>query len=330
MEVFPGVYQLKIPIPNNPLGFINAYLVKTPEGSLLIDTGWNTDQSFEALEQQLAEAGVTFDNLKYIAITHIHPDHYGLVGRLAKYTKARLIIHEIERSLLYSRYVNYDDLLNEMDQWLKINGVPSSDRPKLRMASLEILGMVEVAMPDQVVHGGEHITLGDFDLEIVWTPGHSPGHICLYDRARKVLFSGDHILQKTTPNVSMNSQSIGNPLVDYLNSLHQISKLPVDLVLPAHGQTFNHLPERLKELQHHHETRMNEIVAAFNGEPKTAYTIASSVTWYVPWQQLEPFSKRMAVTETLAHLELLLARGVLTKTMQDGFAWYSVANQNGA
>jgi len=330
MEVLPNVYQLKIPIPDNPLGFINAYLVKAHEGSLLIDTGWNTDQGFEALKLQLGEAGLTFEDLKYIAITHIHPDHYGLVGRLAKYTNASLIIHEIERSLLYSRYVNYDDLLNEMDEWLKVNGVPSSDRPKLRMASLEILGMVEVAMPDQVVHGGEHITLGNFDLEIVWTPGHSPGHICFYDRARKVLFSGDHILQKTTPNVSMNSQSIGNPLVDYLNSLHQISKMPVDLVLPAHGQPFNHLSERLRELQQHHENRLNEMVAAFNGEPKTAYTIAASVTWYVPWQELAPFSKRQAVTETLAHLELLLARGVLTKTMQDGIVWYSIAAQNGA
>src|SRR5512133_3438704 len=111
MEVLPNVHQLRIPIPDNPLGFINAYLVKADEGSLLIDTGWNSDEAFEALQGQLAEAGVTFKDLKYIAITHVHPDHYGLVGRVEKHTQAKLILHEAERSLLYSRYVNYDPLL---------------------------------------------------------------------------------------------------------------------------------------------------------------------------------------------------------------------------
>jgi glyoxylase-like metal-dependent hydrolase (beta-lactamase superfamily II) len=325
MEVLPNIYQLRIPIPDNPLGFINAYLVKTTDGCLLIDTGWNTDQAFEALSQQLAEAGVTFEDLKYIAITHVHPDHYGLVGRVEKFTRAKLIIHQLERSLLVSRYVSYDGLLEEMDRWLEINGVPSDDRPALQLASMEILGLVEVAMPDQVVHGGEHLCLGDFDLEIIWTPGHSPGHICLYDRSRKVLFSGDHILEKTTPNVSMNSQTISNPLVDYLNSLHQIAHYSVEVILPAHGKPFNGFQERLLEIEHHHEVRLNEMLAMFNGEQKTAYHIATDTTWFMPWEQLPPFSKRMAVTETLSHLELLLARGLLTKTMENGIVWYSAA-----
>ncbi len=322
MEVLPNIYQLRIPIPDNPLGFINSYLVKTAEGSLLIDTGWNTDQAFEALENQLGEAGVAFKDLKYIAITHIHPDHYGLVGRLEKHTQARLVIHEIERSLLDSRYVKTDGLLGEMDQWLEINGVPEKDRSTLNMASMEMLGLVAVAMPDQAVRGGEHITLGELDLEIIWTPGHSPGHICFYDRARKVLFSGDHVLQNTTPNVSMNSQSISNPLVNYLNSLHQIEHLAVDTVMPGHGKPFNQFSQRLAEIRQHHEDRLKEMLAMFNSEPKTAYTVAIATKWYLPWEQLPPFSKRMAVTETLSHLELLLARGRLSKTMQNGVVWY--------
>ena len=328
MEVLPNVHQLRIPIPDNPLGFINAYLVKSDEGSLLIDTGWNTDEAFEALEQQLAEARVTFKDLKYIAITHVHPDHYGLVGRVEKHTQAKLILHEAERSLLYSRYVNYDPLLNDMDQWLEINGVPARDRPRMKMASMEILGLVEVAMPDQIVHGGEHLVIGNYDLEIIWTPGHSPGHICLYDRARKVLFSGDHVLEKTTPNVSMNSQSVSNPLVNYINSLNQVAKLPVDLILPAHGKPFDHFQDRVKEIEHHHEARLKEMLGLFNNrKQKTAYEIATGTTWFLPWEKLPAFSKRMAVTETLSHLELLLARGALSKTMQDGIVWYALADE---
>lgn len=328
MEILPNIHLLKIPIPDNPLGFINAYLVKSSDGSLLIDTGWNTDQSFEALTRQLAEAGVTLSDLKYIVITHVHPDHYGLVGRLAKLTPAKLIIHEIERALLYSRYVDFKPLLEEMDCWLEINGVPAEERPKLQLASMEILGLVQVAMPDQLVHGGEHLRFGELDLEIIWTPGHSPGHICLFDRARGLFFSGDHILEKTTPNVSMNSQTITNPLVNYLNSLRQIAKLPVELVLPSHGEPFTGFQARVKEIETHHENRLKEMLAMFDDGPKTAYEIATHTTWFLPWNELPSFSKRMAVTETLSHLELLLARAQLTKTNQNGIVRYAAANHN--
>lgn len=325
MEVLPNIYQFKIPIPQNPLGFVNSYLVKTAEGCLLIDTGWNTDEAFEALTRQLSEVDVALDDLKYIVITHIHPDHYGLVGRLAKHTQAKLVIHAIERSLLDSRYVNYESLLEEMNSWLEINGVPTSVRPGLQLASMGMLGLVEVAMPDQVVHGGEHLILGDLDLEVIWTPGHSPGHISLYDRARRVLFSGDHILPKITPNVSMNSQTISNPLVDYLNALDEIAKLPVDMVMPGHGAPFGDLPARLEAIQQHHENRLVELLTICHGGEKTAYEIAVAATWYVPWEELPLFSRRMAVTETLSHLELLLARRSLHKALRNGIVWYSVA-----
>src|SRR5690242_11596456 len=100
MEVLPGVHRLKVPIPGNPLGYINTYLIRSDEGSLLIDTGWNTDEAFAALAIQFAEAGVSFADLRYIIITHVHPDHYGLVGRLTQHTNAELVLHEREQVLL--------------------------------------------------------------------------------------------------------------------------------------------------------------------------------------------------------------------------------------
>lgn len=324
MEVLPGVHQLKIPIPINPLGFVNAYLLKTRDGCILIDPGWNAADSFEAIERGLAEAGVGFGDLRYVVVTHIHPDHYGLVGHLAQLTDAKLVVHEIERTLLESRYVDYDDLLEEMDEWLRINGVPPSERATLQKASLGMLGLVAVEMPDQTVHGGERLVVGDFNLEIIWTPGHSAGHICLYDSARKALFSGDHLLEKITPNVSMTTQSRGNPLVDYLNSLSQIAELQVDLVLPGHGEPFRRFSERIEEMKQHHERRLNELLSICSDKPKTAYEIAKAATWFNQWDDMRSFTKRAAVTETLSHLELLVARCALTKTTRDGIVWYQV------
>ncbi len=328
MEVRPGVYRLRVPIPNNPLGFINAYLFKTTDGCLLVDAGWNTPEAFDALAAQLAEAGVGFGDLRYIVITHAHPDHYGLVGRLVEHTQAKLVIHEIEKSFLEARYLDAGPLLDEMDHWLRINGVPAEPLPEMSHGSMAVLGLVAVAMPDQVVHGGEHLRLGDLDFEILWTPGHSGGHICLYEARRRLLVSGDHVLPDTTPNVSMHVQSRGNPLADYLAALDRVARLPVDLVLPAHGEPFPGLQSRVAAIKAHHEHRKAEMLAALAGGPQTAYQVASVISWStggVPWDRLPAFLRRMAVTETLAHLELFFAQGCLSKGLEDGVVYYARA-----
>jgi len=333
MEITQGVHQIKVPIPDNPLGFINAYLVKTREGSLLVDTGWNTDEAFDTLEQQIHAAGSGWQDLRYIVITHAHPDHYGLVGRLVKLTPAKLVIHAIERSFVEPRYLNYDPLLDEMAEWLRINGVPERVCSTLSRASMAVLGMVAVAAPNQIVHGGEHLCLEGFDFEILWTPGHSAGHICLYERERRLLFSGDHVLPKITPNVSMHSQSIGNPLADYLSALHKVSNLPVDFVFPAHGEVFTDLHGRIEEIIQHHDERQAEILSVMTGDPHTAFQVAESIRWStggIPFAKLPPIQMRMAVTETLAHLELLSAKGGLEKSFINGLVWYTPATVPGA
>jgi glyoxylase-like metal-dependent hydrolase (beta-lactamase superfamily II) len=318
---------MKIPIPNNPLGNINAYLINTPDGSLLIDSGWNTEEAFESLKTQIESTGVTLADIKYIAITHIHPDHYGLVGRLEKYNQAKLIIHKIERSFLNARYLNTEELLNEMEHWLRINGVPANDHAAFTQESLAFLGLVDTALPVQEVQGGEHILLDDFDLKIVWTPGHSPGHICFYEQNRKILFAGDFILEKITPNISMSNQTSSNPLINYINSLNQVKSFDIDHILPGHGKSFTGFSERANQLIAHHEQRLEEMLALFQNEQKTAYQISLATKWFLPWERLPAFSKRMAVTETLAHLELLFARGSLQKRDQSGCIWYYPSNQ---
>ncbi len=328
MEVAPGIHLLKVPIPGNSLGFINAYLIKSGNESMLIDTGWNTDESFNSLTSQLNEVGASYESLKYIAITHTHPDHYGLVGRLEKFTKAELVIHELERSLLKSRYTHTEDVLDDMQQWLEINGVPDASRPLLQNASMAMLGLVAVALPDIIVWGGEHLKVGDFDIEILWTPGHSPGHICFFERNQQVLFSGDFILPRITPNISMHAKTIGNPLVDYMNALRQVAKLPATLILPSHGDPFQDLSKRAAEIMDHHEKRMQDILNVFSGKPETAYQIASEIPWSkkgTQWGDLSPLDQRMAITETLAHLELMTARGSLTKDLTNGLVWYEAA-----
>lgn len=328
MEFTENIFQMKIPIPDNPLGNINAYLIKTPEGSMLVDTGWNTQEAFDTLIGGMLSNGVNLSDLRYIFITHIHPDHYGLVGKLDKLTDAKLIIHKLDKDLLDSRYIQTNKLLDDMEEWLKVNGVPSNEQTYFSQASMNILGYVDVAMPDIVVNGGEIIKLGDFVFKVVWTPGHSPGHICLFEEKKKILISGDHILQKISPNISLNSQNVNNPLVDYLNSLENMKQLDVNLVLPGHGSPFSTYQERIIQLIQHHEDRLKEMQKFFKNGSKSAYQVAVETKWYLPWEKLPPFSKRVAVTETLAHLELLVAREELSRNYQSGIIKYFRENKN--
>ena len=315
-EVIPGIYQLKVPIPNNPLGYLNAYLVQGDDGWLLIDTGWNEEASFQSLKQQLEQMGVGFNDITQIVITHIHSDHYGLAGRIKKLTSARLLIHKADTPFIQSRYVNYDDLMARMGKIFHVHGVPDPELPQFQGASLPVLGFVEPVWPDAMLHGGEVLSTGRFNLQVIWTPGHSSGHVCLYEKDRKILFAGDHVLPVITPNISYHAESTANPLKDYIGSLHEIESLPVDVVLPAHEHMYTGFKERIKAILEHHETRMQAILDTIRKDPRTAYDISGRIPWEtmgVPWEKVSAFTKRAAVTETLAHLFSMEADGIVKR-----------------
>ncbi len=334
-EIVPGIYQLQLPIPDSRLGEVNTYLVQGDSGYLLIDTGWNTEEAFNALKNQLAEIGVNLEDISQIVVTHIHPDHYGLVGRLKHLSHAQLYLHELERSFIELRYINIGELLQQTEQWLHINGVPGDELPKLQTASVEMIKFIAPALPDVTLHGDETISTGSFSFKVMWTPGHSPGHISLYEPASKILISGDHILPTITPNIGSHPQSSRSPLDDYLNSLNALKQLDVNVILPGHENPFTGLGRRIEELIQHHKRRNSEILKTFGADSKTAYQISTEITWMsdvngVGWQNLGPWDKRLAVSETLAHLESMRFSGKVAKFSRDNTAYYSLSDMQQA
>lgn len=330
MEVVPGIYQLKLPlpVPNTQMADVNAYLIEGKKDWLLVDTGWNTRQTFAELEKQLKEIGVGFESISQIIITHFHPDHYGLAGKLKELSGARIALHQIEQGFIDSRYVNMDTLLAETADQLRLHGVPDDELPRLQRASLEVRKYVSPISAEITLHGGERIVHGSFDFEVVWTPGHSPGHICLYEPKRKVLLSGDHLLPTIFPNVGLHPQSGENPLGDYLHSLGVVERLDIDLVLPAHEYVFSSCRQRIKELYRHHDERKAAIMAVLKEGPKTAYEVSCRIPWIVNgatmfFAELLPLDKRLAVMSALAHLEPLCAEGKAQKFRRDDTLFYS-------
>ena len=327
VEIIPGIYQLPLPLPNSSLGYINTYLVQGNNGYLLIDTGWDTEEAFDSLKKQLTDIGINLEDVSQMVVTHAHPDHYGLAGKLKHLYGTKLALHCREKDFIESRYINMDGLLQQLAQWLQVNGTHRDELTELQTASLGMRKFVTPCLPDVTLYGYENITTGYFSLKVLPTPGHAPGHICLYEPTRKILFSGDHILPTITPHVGLHPQSSSNPLGDYLDSLNRLKQLDVKLVLPGHEHPFTDFKPRIEELIQHHKQRNLEILSALKANPKTAYQIATEITWMhdingVGWDKLGPWDKRMAVLETLSHLEAMRAMGEIDKFTRDNIIYY--------
>jgi len=321
MEIIPGIHQLQIPIPDNPLGHLNAYLIEGKNGWLMVDTGWDTPDAFSSLEAGLKSLGLVLSDISRIVITHVHPDHFGLAGKIKHLSpRTELLTHRWEAELIESRYIKVSELQDKMAVMLRRYGVPKTELSKLSSASMPALQFVTVALPDGVLYGGEIIRVGEFDLEIIWTPGHSPGHVCLFEPKNRILFSGDHILPSITPNISYHVQSGDNPLGDYIGALRKLRNLPVDKVLPAHEHVFTDLKGRIDEIIDHHAKRELEIQKVIDGGPLNAYEVSSRIAWNVSglaWEQFLPLQKRFAVMETIAHLEFMRWEGKVEKVSKD-------------
>jgi glyoxylase-like metal-dependent hydrolase (beta-lactamase superfamily II) len=317
-EIIPGIHWFQLPMivsEESGLAFVNSYVIRGNSGYLLVDAGWNTDESFAALKKGMAEIGSDIKDISQILVTHVHPDHYGMAGRIKKLSGASLAMHHIEKGFIESRYVSMELLLNQIGRLLMANGVPPKMIGSLSKATVGLERYIVPTQPDITLHDGETVSTGLFTFNVIWTPGHSSGHICLYEPEKKILLSGDHILPTITPNVSVHPQAIENPLGRYFASLNELKQLDVELALPGHEEPFTGFRKRVDKILEHHEQRNGEILAALADKSRTCFQIAREVRWGIKgsWSSLPDFHKRMALLETLAHLEMMAASGLVDR-----------------
>jgi glyoxylase-like metal-dependent hydrolase (beta-lactamase superfamily II) len=330
-EIMAGITQLHIPIPNNPLGFTNTYLLYGDDDYLMIDAGFNSDEALEALKQQLSEVHADLKKISKIVITHSHGDHIGLAGKLSELSGASIALHSIEVANRSPSPGN--PIAHWTSEWMRESGLPD-DAPPGPAFHAGMGRMPTIPEPDILLEDGQEIHFNGMDLRVIWTPGHSPGHICLYEAKRKVLFSADHVLPVTTPNISLRPGTGGNPLDDYLKSLRRVRDLDVDIVLPAHEQIFTNLRSRVDEILEHHHHRNEEIVGTLKTGPKTAYQISEQITWMpetgrTRFHNLNHWDQRMAVSEALAHITALREEGIIDRHISEGVVYYTITGRAG-
>jgi glyoxylase-like metal-dependent hydrolase (beta-lactamase superfamily II) len=309
-QVRPGLWSIPVPIPINPLRYVLVYAFESKDGITLVDAGWNTDEAWAALNDGIAHAGASMSDVTGVMVTHIHPDHYGLAGRVRETSGAWIGLHPADAGLLRERYVDTDELVERIKGLLAFSGVPEEMSLDLASSSLAIKSFVTMAPPDRLIEDGDALGIEGWDLRAIWTPGHSPGHLCLVDERAGLVLSGDHVLPRITPNISFYSQDFPNPLGDFLDSLNKIAVFEPDEVLPGHEYRFKGLRARSEALIAHHEQRLAEIMELLTRQPEqTCWELTTKLTWSRPFEEIPSFMQRAGNGETLAHLVLLELRG---------------------
>ena len=317
-EILPNLYRIKVPLPQNPLGFINSYVIKGKERSLIIDTGMNQKESEDALHYGLNELGIDLKKAD-IFITHFHEDHIGLVPSLAADTLT-VYFNKVESDIV-TQYISErpkSSWWESRSDFLRIRGFPEEELQRFvesdRGRGYQVRGRLNL----RIVKEGDTISIGKYSFRCIETPGHSPGHICLYEPEKRIFISGDHILGEITPIIPLYSEEM-NPLKDYLASLDKIQNLDVEYVLPGHGNTFGNFKARIKELKDHHQRRANEALTILEKGSQNPFQIASQMTWDIPepCDQFPPSQKWFACGETLAHLKYLEDEGKIQTRIQE-------------
>jgi glyoxylase-like metal-dependent hydrolase (beta-lactamase superfamily II) len=327
MRILNGVHQIKSPCPRSASWTTNVYVIEGSDGHILVDSGWDSQESLWALQEGLKMANLKLRDIKKVVITHIHPDHYGLSTKIKQICGAQVAMHRIEAGFISPRYKDFADLLTKTEELLRQNGVPEDELPQLTEASLWMNKHVTPDLADVMLEDGDIISNDSFRLEALWTPGHSLGHVCLYERNRKFIITGDHVLYETTPHVGFHPQSGDNPLGNYVSSLKKLESLKVHFILPGHGPMFNALGLRIDKILQHHEERKRAIMKSLRDGLKTAYAIAQEIPGMVnegntAFRDLGGWDKRRAVTETIAHLKLLVQENRVANVDMDSTSLY--------
>lgn len=319
-KIMPGLYKIEVPLPRNPLKALNSYVIKGPERNLIIDTGMNRKECSEVMLSALGELAVDLEKTDFF-ITHMHADHSGLLGTLASASSRVYCSGPDSEIILYTG--SWDDILKGAGR----HGFPEGQL----QSALEKHPGYKYSSRNPVkfstVTDGQGIAMGDYHFRCVATPGHTVGHMCLYEPDKKLLVSGDHVLADITPNISLFTNTEGNPLRDYLASLDKVCRLEVDLVLPGHRRVINNLRERAGQLKRHHAERAEEIIAILKKGAADGYTVASQMTWDLDcptWEQFPTPQKWFATGEAIAHLVYLENEGRAKSEIKKGIIEFSL------
>jgi glyoxylase-like metal-dependent hydrolase (beta-lactamase superfamily II) len=268
-----------------------------------------------ALVSGLGECGVDLRQADFF-ITHEHADHFGLAPTVAT-DGARIYLGQADAA-----DINAADAPGYWEReanFARMRGFPEEELEKAFASHPGRRYRAKSHISFSILKDGDTISIGDYLFKCIETPGHTEGHICLYEPSKKIFICGDHILVDITPNI-MFWLDEKNSLKEYLVSLDKVYDLDVELVLPGHRNIFRDQKKRIRELKQHHQIRLNEVISILGKGKQNVFQIASQMTWdigYKSWDLFPPAQKWFAFGEAIAHLKYLEEEGKVRREMQE-------------
>ena len=323
LDIAPGLKWLRLPLPFM-LNHINVWLLQDGDGWALVDSGLFTNTTREVWKQ-VFERYLDGAPLTRLLVTHLHPDHVGCAGWLARKFGIGLWMSRDE-------YLLARVLVADTGKPAPPEGVAFYTEAGLGQESLEhyiehfgAFGRVVSPMPESFhrLRDGMKLTIGEREWRIIIGRGHSPEHACLYNEDLNLLISGDQILPTISSNISVwPTEPAANPLEFWFQSLHMLKReLPEDvLVLPAHGKPFRGAHLRLDQLIEEHETGLAKL-RKLCSEPRRAVDVFPALFK----ARITQRNLMMATGEAISHLNYLLEQGEISVRRDEaGVNWYQM------
>ncbi|MYQ36284.1 MBL fold metallo-hydrolase [Streptomyces sp. SID4956] len=303
--VRPGLWALTLPLPGPP-DLVTVYVLETDAGPYLVDAGWDTEDGWRALSRGLAAIGTRVEEVRGVLVSHSHMDHYGLAPRIRASSGAWIALHPLDAAQLSHYRIDPAERLADV---LRRAGAPDTAVDRA-LAGLGKGRGHDAAAPDVLLEDGQRPEVPGWDLTALWTPGHSPGHLCFWEGRQRLLLAGDQVLPHTVVAVHEPEGPQDDPLGGYLESLDRLERLRPTEVLPAHEHRFTDLSGRVGELRAHHSGRVARVAEVLDAGPATAWELAGRVRSRGTLDDLHGFPLHVVVTRTLAQLSHLRRQGL--------------------
>jgi len=316
------LHTITLPTPFD-VGPINVYLLEGPELTL-VDTGARTSRTMEALRLGLDALGYQVRDIRQIIVTHAHADHFGMAAQIVAESGARVVTHRRNlywltdfRNEWVRRYDFYDQVFAE-------SGLPQELRQAVRIAGEATARYAESVPVFRLLDEGDVLELDGAPWQVLFTPGHAGGLICLYEPRRRLLLCSDHLIKHITSNPLLEPPARDETvrrrsLVEYLASLRRVAELAVDLALPSHGEPIADHRALIEERFGFHRARQERIMALLGNGGKTAYSIAQEL-----WPELTPLNTFLALSEVIGHMDVLEDEGRVSLVRRDGLLFYTL------
>ncbi len=314
-----GISVIPLPLPFTSPAWVNVYAIESGDGLLLIDCGVDWEEGHDRLHRGLEDLDLADRPIHTLVVSHLHPDHVGMAPRLVEETGCRLILH---RNSLHGIGVYNDTpaLMAWTAGFAVRHGVPET----LRSAFAALFRpdwMPLLSQPTDVVDDGDEIDLGPGRrLEVLHTPGHEHSHMCLRDSLTGILFSGDHILPRITPVIMWDHTDL-DVLGLYLSSVSRLAGMKLGLTYPAHGTIVERGSQRAEQILLHHDRRLSTMEDILGAGPLTAWQVMGHA--FRP--NLNTLEQRLALRETVSHLEHLRLLERIARFESDTTSWYRTA-----